>query len=772
MSSSDYAPPTDVDRHEFYIAFGFYLAAVIAIAFHEYNKAHWTKDKKLATLTEENQRRYSFQEHFLGNKTFTAIPLFLTLFSSIFSGYTIVGVVGMAAGPAGFISLIWLTSAPIVSLSFLILSPRLYNLSRKRHYDSATDFIMDRFNDRILQWVICLVLAAQAVVYLVTQFYTINRLVPVITNHEMHPEVTTWFLAAIMWVSEAVGGFHAVSKTDAIQSAIMLVALIAVPCVAHYYYGGAAESTDFGCENLVTINCTGPEFDGTPCSGSPSFEIGCAAQIGQHPLLGYTNGYKVLYPNRDHWSDYFSGPVMTPAGQADVSSFTKGIDSNEAFNQVAAYMLGFNLLFFAFSLNPHWNQRTLCAKTANSIKYAGMTLNLATLVSTLPGILLGTMIAGNLLPIRAEGDEPYGILLSEFMNKEDFTEFVAVLGAVSVFAAIMSTVDSAMNGITNILSSDFLKNYLFVKKPEWGTKSNMKNASRCISLIFLCIACAIALYEDDLTDPAKQDDVYARLISWQNALLWQAVPTYYLGLYQSKCKPWAHIVGLVVGFAFIFGFQIHQDSQYNWGSSYSIDKENREETPDAKTWYFAYGAGLWGGLANLLVTMLLNMLPGVEAPIIAISTEATQHGSSTLTSADVKEIMKGTTEPIKSKIGICCMISTFLLCNLCLPWYHDSYDNCNIVTLTQWVQGNGNQVGDCDGPEIVNGLPQWVVAIISCYVLAICSNILAYTQWKPAAEFNEVAGGDKYYGEESTIDQEAKGDTVVPVVEAVKVSSV
>ena len=56
------------------------------------------------------------QEHFLGSKTISVVPLFLTLFSTIYSGYTLVGVVGMAAGPAAFISTMWLTrSAPVVA---------------------------------------------------------------------------------------------------------------------------------------------------------------------------------------------------------------------------------------------------------------------------------------------------------------------------------------------------------------------------------------------------------------------------------------------------------------------------------------------------------------------------------------------------------------------------------------------------------------------------------------------------------------------------------
>jgi Na+/proline symporter len=758
--SSNYAPPADVERSAFFIAFGAYLVFTLAIAYNQYAKSHGSNTQGAKTSAETHA------EHFLGSKTISVVPLFLTLFSTIYSGYTLVGVVGMAAGPAAFISTMWLTSAPIVSLSSILLLPRLYALSRRRNYTGPTDLIMDRFDDRILQTLISLMLCAQGCLYLVTQFYTVKVLIPVLSGGAMNANVTAWVLAAVMWICEAIGGWHAITRTDAIQSAVMIISLIAVPCIAHNYYGGAANSVDFGCEELVTVNCTGPEFAGALCYGTANAgatRIGCAAEVGFSPMgVGYTSGYKTLNPAGTTWSRYFqplteylTGQLPAGAGTPRANYYT---DGNVAFNNVAFYMLGFNLLFFAFSLNPHWLQRTVAGATATGVKQANMAMNFASLIATLPGILAGIMVGAHLLPIRAKA-EPYGVLLAEFMDKEGFVEFVAVLAAVSVFAAIMSTVDSAMHGITNTLSSDFVKNWFFVKHPTYDTPELTLFFSRAISFCFLFMACAIALYDEKLNDSEGQD-IYAKLISWQNALLFQCVPSFYLALYQSKVKAGNHIFGIVAGFITVIAMTYYEELHYNFGTRYAIEKDvvpanggplglldnSDDYTDGSKTFYFAYAPGLWGGLMNLVITMSLNAVAaGDEKPWMPISINA--FGGSQLLGADVETAMQNTTEPFRTRKGQAAMLSTFLLCNLCLPWWGDANDNCDLESISGpgaygaggWNGGNaypdgvvgGPQSGKCEGPDMVNGLPHWVAVVLGCYIVAMFTNFAAWSTWQP-----------------------------------------
>ena len=705
------------------------------------------------------------------------MALFLTLFSTIFSGYTVVGVVGEAAGPLGFIATRWLSSAPIVGVATLIMVPRYYQLSRSRNYQSPTDFVSDRFDNRVLSILYSLIMSSQTIIYLVAQFYTIKNLVPILSGGQMDANTTTWFLAAVMWVVESIGGFRAIAKTDAIQSAVMIVSLIAVPCVATYYYHGASESVDLGCKNLETIDCTGL---GLVCSNPAAtfqnpaaFSNGClleanmfpgvpAANVSMMPLS--RNGYKALYPATE-WSDYWK-PLYGK---------TLGTDSSKYFSHTAAEMFGFNLLFFAFSLNPHWLQRTLAGASATDVKKANMVMNFGSLVATLPGLLLGVMISANLMnvyPAEIEGraPEPYAVLLSEFMDKGHFTEFVAVIGGVSVFAAIMSTVDSAMHGVTNCLTMDFLENWLFVAKP--GLKENPQvilTVSRLISLAFMVLAVCIALYNDDLSDDAA---VYGRLISWQNGLLWQIVPTTYLGLFMTDPKGWAHLTGIVVGFTVLISLYVYSEDQKHWGSEFADAKDGGEdEDVELKTYYFNSGSALWAGFANLIVTWFLNMLPGDGSASPAFTMGLKKHNSEgeegRLTGRKLAEIMGPTTEPVKSPLGMAMLVVTMVLTTFSLPWYGDSYDDCDISSLFAWTKKGtmggalDGRVGSCEGPELVGGLPEWAVVVIACYLVAMFTNFVAFTTWAPeVVPDTNAADGAPYKADDAKVDDAPAAPTI------------
>jgi Na+/proline symporter len=745
--------PENNDRHGFFIAFGFYICWSLAIGFFAYFKS-------VGVINQDH-----YKDHFLGGKSIGAVALALTLFSTIFSGYTVVGVVAEAAGPLGFIATRWLSSAPVVGVSMLTMVPRYYQLSRSRDYNSPTDFVTDRFDCRPLSMLYSLIMSGQTVLYLVANLYTIKRLVPLLSSDQMDAHTTVWFIAAIMWVIEAIGGFNAIAKTDAIQSAVMIVSLIAIPCTATYYYNGASESVGLGCENLEVLNCTEPAYQKTVCGqhalqDRANFKNGClleASSNGFGGMLGpggglHTTGYKALYPATE-WSMYFK-----PIHGAPFNNY--GTDSSKYFSHTAAEMFGFNLLFFAFALNPHWIQRVIAGRSGASVKYAQIAINFAPFVATLPGIFLGIMVAANLVNVYPAGLEPYGIILSEFMEKGDFTEFLAVLGGVSVFAAIMSTVDSALHGVTNCLTSDFVDNGLFMIVP--GLKKNPKimlNISRFISFLFLVVAVCVALYDDEMNsnDPVARASIYGKLISWQNGLLWQLVPTTYLGMYMSDPKGLSHIVGLVVGFTVLVALTVYSEDQTYWGSYFShasgttltvnatTGSYNFEES-DMKTYYFNSGAALWAGFANLIVTWALNMCSsGAATPSFTFG--LTKHNSDgskgRLTGEKIAELMKDTTEPVKTPVGIMMIFLSMVLTTFSLPWWGDSYDDCDVMTLFAWSTGNKARVGSCTGPTLIHGLPQWVVVVIACFVMAIICNCVAFMVWKPDPKLSAPLGNSQ-----------------------------
>ena len=71
---------------------------------------------------------------------------------------------------------------------------------------------------------------------------------PYLSGKTMKENVTVWFLAAVVYFCEFVGGFSAVCFTDAVQSVIVIFSMVALGSTVAYYHSGAAGSVEHGCE--------------------------------------------------------------------------------------------------------------------------------------------------------------------------------------------------------------------------------------------------------------------------------------------------------------------------------------------------------------------------------------------------------------------------------------------------------------------------------------------------------------------------------------------
>ena len=107
------------NRSAFFIVLGFYLCWMLGIAYV-------TRQRNLAGRSDTKDA--SYRQHFLGSKGYGSILLFLTLFSTIYSGYTLVGV-PTEASKLGFFATRWLSSAPMVGIATIIFVPRIRRLS-------------------------------------------------------------------------------------------------------------------------------------------------------------------------------------------------------------------------------------------------------------------------------------------------------------------------------------------------------------------------------------------------------------------------------------------------------------------------------------------------------------------------------------------------------------------------------------------------------------------------------------------------------------------
>lgn len=92
------------------------------------------------------------------------------------------------------------------------------------------------------------------------------------------------------------------------------------------------------------------------------------------------------------------------------------------------------------------------------------------------------------------GTEFFAVILDDLANKGGFPEYLAALGATGAIAAMMSTVDSALIAVTNLISTDFLRNWLMRDAED----SKLLNVCRAISGVTIVVCIVITLYEPAL----------------------------------------------------------------------------------------------------------------------------------------------------------------------------------------------------------------------------------------------------------------------------------
>jgi len=177
-------------------------------------------------------------EYFLAGRKMNRFVVALSAVVSGRSAWLLLGVTGMAysMGP----SAIWAVLGYIVVELFLFLyyAKRLRNFTEARNCITVPDFYAARFNDddgwlRTLLVVIFLIFM---VGYVSAQFVAGGKAFASGFGMQMNHGIL--LTAAIVVVYTILGGFLAVSLTDTIQAVFMIFALVLLPCLAIFNFGG------------------------------------------------------------------------------------------------------------------------------------------------------------------------------------------------------------------------------------------------------------------------------------------------------------------------------------------------------------------------------------------------------------------------------------------------------------------------------------------------------------------------------------------------------
>jgi SSS family solute:Na+ symporter/sodium/pantothenate symporter len=167
----------------------------------------------------------------------------------------------------------------------------------------------------------------------------------------------------------------------------------------------------------------------------------------------------------------------------------------------------FTLLWLAFCLNPHLMTRAFAAKSNSSLKFAYAVSSFAPFLSHVPGILLGMAAAA--LESDEEADEVFGVMLDRIGQISPTADFVVTLILIGSLAAIVSTADSAVLALSNVVTIDMVQRH----RPHISEKRVLL-IGRCsgVAAVALCILIFGASGSTDLSAISAVQN--ALLVSW------------------------------------------------------------------------------------------------------------------------------------------------------------------------------------------------------------------------------------------------------------------
>ena len=150
---------SEENRMGLYIAIPVYFVLLLGCAF-------WAR-RKMEQMQHDHVAD-KLSAHYLGGRRFGPIITAGTLFASLFSGYTVIGIPNEAY-KTGWQSLRWMPSFAYCAAGLAGCGLRLRKASVVRNHQSPSDFITDRFQSQLLRYTIVFLQVVPSIIYLSAQ---------------------------------------------------------------------------------------------------------------------------------------------------------------------------------------------------------------------------------------------------------------------------------------------------------------------------------------------------------------------------------------------------------------------------------------------------------------------------------------------------------------------------------------------------------------------------------------------------------------------------
>lgn len=551
-------------------------------------------------------------DHFVASRSLGYVVLTLTVFATVYSGYTVVGVPG-EVWSAGIFGFRWFMCPIIMFCPISMIASRLQYLSKERNYISPVDFLSDRYKSRELTTVAALVMAFPAMVYAMSQFKSMGNTIEAMSDGKIEAFEAASAFCAIMVLYEVFGGMRAIAWTDALQGGVLFIGFILFFIVQWELFGGIEASA------LKWQWWAVPKQLGAPTA------------------------------------------TVIPPGMTTLSKW-----------QLESWFAFAFTIFWSFGFYPHIILRWQAAKSAKVVKIASMIQPIGHVVVMLGSIFTG-MIAYRWFPYAIPGcfsplsniSEPgclgndhsksmiFGKVIRRAIEENMAYNILGSLMLAASVAAFMSTADSAIHATSSLITMDIFKPIFKAQYYNCGCFGLTSQESVLLfigKVVSLCVA-LFALFS------SKVDMSLSALLVAQGAILSQIAPAFWLGWYKTGVKAHAVLLGMLAGITITIYFQCYEDD----GNGYCV------RHAAYSSWYEPISGihpGIFGFMVNVATVIVVSMIPGKPLVLCKIAGDP-------IPDSMLAWVSDGVTRPWRSMPWCFVWWGGCLLCCFTTPWWNN-----------------------------------------------------------------------------------------------------
>ena len=149
--------------------------------------------------------------HYLGGRAFGEITIAGTVFASLFSGYTVIGIPNEAFR-RGFYAFRWMPSTAYIAMGYIGTGVRLRKASVVRNHHTPVDFITDRFRSHLLRYSIMTIQVLASLIYLAAQVNALKSTFNAMFGFDPDDVWPVIIIMAIILAFEWAGGLAVIGK--------------------------------------------------------------------------------------------------------------------------------------------------------------------------------------------------------------------------------------------------------------------------------------------------------------------------------------------------------------------------------------------------------------------------------------------------------------------------------------------------------------------------------------------------------------------------------